>query len=372
MRARHPLSWLAPRATRRERALLLALCATVTLGTGSPVQARPQYALEHVVKLPGDGGWDYLALDAQAGRLFIAHGSRVDVIDTQRLQRIGEIAETPGVHGIALAPELSRGFISAGAANSVVEFDLESLARLREVRTSGDGPDAIVFEPTTQRVLTFNGRGRNVSVFDAHSLELLGTIALDAKPEAAVADAHGQVFVNLEDKNSVAVLDARTSAVRAVWPLSGCEAPTGIAYSELTRQLYSVCGNAVMVVLDAADGHVLGSAPIGKGADDAAYDADARLAFASCGEGVVSVVAQGADGKPHVVQSIPTQRGARTMALDPRRHRLYLVTASFAAAPAATPQQPHPRPAIEAGSFRLLVVTRMREKMTTSAEGRAP
>src|SRR5262249_7547836 len=149
--------------------------------------------------------------------------------------------------------------------NSVVEFDLKTLARLREARTSGDTPDAIVFEPTTQRVLTFNGRGRNASVFDGHSLELVGTIALDAKPEAAVADGRGQVFVNLEDKNSVALLDARTTAVRAVWPLSGCEAPTGIAYNEGARQLYSVCSNAVMVAVDAADGHVLGSAPIGTG-----------------------------------------------------------------------------------------------------------
>jgi hypothetical protein len=359
-------------AAHPERTLLLALCVASGLGAAAAVQARPQYALEHVVKLPGEGGWDYLAVDAEAGHLFIAHGTRVDVIDTERLQRTGEIADTPGVHGIALAPGLGRGFISAGAANSVVEFDLKTLARLREAHTSGDGPDAIVFEPTTQRVLTFNGRGHNASVFDARSLELVGTVALDAKPEAAVADGRGQVFVNLEDRNSVAVLDVRSLTVRTVWPLGGCEGPSGIAYNEAARQLYSVCSNEVMAVMDAADGHLLGTAPIGGGVDDAAYDADARLAFASCGAGVVTAIAQAPDGRPQVAQVIATQRGARTMALDAKHHRLYLVTASFGAAPPATAEHPHPRPAIEPGSFRLLVLSRMREKMTTSAAGPAP
>jgi DNA-binding beta-propeller fold protein YncE len=349
----------------------LAACAALAL-VSAGAQARPRYVLEHVVSLPGEGGWDYLTFDADAQRLFIAHGSHVDVVDTEPLQRTGEIPDTPGVHGIALAPQLGRGFISAGAANSLVEFDLKTLARLRAVRTSGDGPDAIVFEPTTQRVLTFNGRGRNASVFDARSLELLGTIALDARPEAAVADGRGRIFVNLEDKDSVAVLDAHALLVRAVWPLHGCEGPSGIAYNQDARQLYSACSNEVMVVTDAGDGHALGAARIGSGVDDAAYDADARLAFASCGEGVVTAVTQTSDGKPQVAQIIATQRGARTMALDARHHRLYLVTASFGATPPATAEHPRPRPAIEPGTFRLLVLGRMGEQGASSAAARTP
>src|SRR5450432_358553 len=319
-------------------------------------EALPQYRLEQTLKLPGDGGWDYLTFEPGSQRLFIARGTRVEVIDTQRLTRIGEIVDTPGVHGIAVAPELGRGYISAGGTSTIVVFDLKTLARIKDIRSTGETPDSIIYDSATQRVFAFNGRGRNATVIDAVSNEVAGTIALDAKPEEARADGAGHVYVNLEDKNSLAVIDARTLSVQSVITLAGCEEPSGLALNASAQQLFAVCANHVMVVVDAAAGHVLGSAPIGGSPDGAGYDPGARLAFASCGEGMLTVVAQGSTGVPRVVQTVPTQRGARTMTLDERRHRIYLVTADYVETPAATAEHPHPRPAILPGTFRLLVI----------------
>ena len=335
-------------------------------------EALPQYHLEQTLKLPGDGGWDYLSFEPASQRLFIARGTRVEVIDTQHLARIGEIGDTPGVHGIALAPELGRGYISAGGTSTIVVFDLKTLARIKDIKSTGETPDSIVYDRATQRVFAFNGRGHNATVIDAVSNEVAGTIALDAKPEEARADGAGRVYVNFEDKNSLAVIDARTLAVQAVIPLTGCDSPSGLALNATARQLFAACDNHVMVAVDAAAGRVLGSAPICGSPDGAGYDAGARLAFASCGDGTLTVLAQGSSGAPQAVQTVPTQRGARTMALDERRHRIYLVTADYGATPAATPEHPHPRPAILPGTFRLLVVAPHPEKQTTDPQGTGP
>ncbi len=319
-------------------------------------EADPRYHLEQTVALPGDGGWDYLAVDAPSQRLFIAHGTRVDVIDTGSLTRVGEVSDTPGVHGIAIAADLGRGYISAGRANAVVVFDLKTLARIKDIKSTGENPDAILYDGATRRVFAFNGRGRNATVIDAVSNEVVGSIPLDAKPEFARADGTGRVYVNLEDKNSLAVIDARSLVVLAVIPLTGCEEPSGLALNAAAKQLFAVCDNHVMVAVDVAAGRVLGSAPIGDGADAADYDAGAQLAFASNGDGTLTVVRQGAGGLPQVVSSVPTRRGARTMTLDEVTHRIYLVTADDGDTPAPTTEHPHPRPTILPGTFRLLVV----------------
>jgi DNA-binding beta-propeller fold protein YncE len=319
-------------------------------------QASPQYRIAHEVSLPGDEGWDYLTFETGGRRLFIAHGTRVQVVDTEKLAVTGEIADTPGVHGIALAPDLGRGYISAGRSGVIVVFDLKTLARLKEIKTTGENPDAILYDAASHRVFTFNGRGRNATAVDARTDEVIGTIALDAKPEFAVADGKGRIYVNLEDKNSLAVLDSEKLIVTSRWPISGCEEPSGLAIDAAGQHLFPVCANKVMAIVDAASGHALGTAPIGAGVDAAAFDPGSRLAFASCGEGTLSVVRQSASGAPEPAQSVPTRRGARTMALDARSHRIYLVTADFGAPPAATAEHPHPRPAILPGSFRLLVL----------------
>ena len=339
-------------------ALLLTTAASVAGATGvstSGPPSPPHYRLAHEQRLPGDEGWDYLTFEPGAERLFIAHGTEVQVVDTRRLALAGAIPDTPGVHGIALAPELGRGYISAGRAGTIVVFDLKTLARTKEIHTTGDNPDAILYDPATRRVFTFNGRGRNVTAVDARSEKVVGTIPLDAKPEFAVTDAKGRIYVNLEDKNSLAVIDPQSLRVVSIWPLSGCEEPSALALDAERGRLFAGCGNKLMMMLDAANGRVLGSVPIGEGVDAARYDPELGLAFASCGEGVLSIVGLGASGKPEAVQSLATQRGARTMALDESSHRVFLVTASFGPAPPATAEHPHPRPAILPGTFRLLV-----------------
>jgi DNA-binding beta-propeller fold protein YncE len=334
---------------------LLCLLALVPLAAAQAAGA-PHYHLTHQVALPGDEGWDYLLYDQAGRRLFVSHGSRVLVVDGEKLTVTGEITDTPGVHGIALAPDLGRGYISAGRAGTVVVFDLKTLARLKEIKVTGENPDAILYDPATHRVLTFNGRGRNVTAIDARTDEVVGTVAVDAKPEFAATDAKGRVYVNLEDRNSLAALDPQKVSVLSVWPLAGCEEPSGLAIDAAHRRLIPVCGNKVMAVVNATSGKVLGTAPIGAGVDAAAYDPGTRLAFASCGEGVLTVVRIGSSGRPEVVESVTTQRGARTMALDLEKHRVFLVTADFSPPPAASPEQPHPRPSIAPGSVRLLVL----------------
>ena len=335
---------------------LLCLLALGTLGGAQAADKALHYRITHQVSLPGDEGWDYLQYDQQGHRLFVSHGSRVLVVDGEKLTVAGEIPDTPGVHGIALAPDLDRGYVSAGRAGTVVVFDLKTLARLKEIKVTGDNPDAILYDPASHRVLTFNGRGRNVTAIDAKTDEVVGTVAVDAKPEFAATDGKGRVYVNLEDKNSLAALDPHKVALLSTWPLPGCDEPSGLAIDAAHGRLMPVCGNKVMAVVDAASGRILGTAPIGAGVDAADYDPGTRLAFASCGEGVLSVVRIGSSGRPQVVESVTTQRGARTMALDLEKHRVFLVTADFSPPPPATAEQPHPRPSIVPGSVRLLVL----------------
>ncbi len=349
----------------------LALVGALLLLT-TPAQASGQYRIAHEVSLPGDEGWDYLTFEEGGHRLFIAHGTRVQVVDTDKLALAGEIADTPGVHGIALAAELGRGYVSAGRSGVIVVFDLKTLARLKEIKTTGENPDAILYDAASQRVFTFNGRGRNATAVDARTNEVIGTIALDAKPEFAVSDGKGRIYVNLEDKNSLAVIDPQKLSVTSLWPISGCQEPSGLAIDAARQHLFPVCANKVMAVMDAASGHVLGTAPIGAGVDAAAFDPGSGLAFASCGEGTLTVVRRSASGAPQVAQSLPTRRGARTVALDARTHRIYLVTADFGAAPAATPQQPHPRPAILPGSFRLLVLEPQQQVAASTSQRQRP
>ncbi len=364
MRAADPLTGPVGRPARRaaaRRALpLLALTLAVVLAlpaTRADAASEPQYRVVQQVPLPGDEGWDYLAFDPQNKWLLISHGTRVLVLDADKLTVMGEIANTPGVHGIALAAQLNRGYISAGRSDTIVMFNLQTLARLSEIKVTGEVPDAILYDSASQRVFTFNGRGRNATAVDARAGSVVGTIPLDAKPEFAASDGRGHVYVNLQDRNSIAAIDPRQLKVSSVWPVPGCEGPSGLAIDPGARRLFTVCSNRVMVVVDAASGRALGSAPIGGGVDAVVFDPGTHMAFASCGEGVLTVLRIGASGAPEPVQTVPTERGARTLALDAARHRIFLVTASFGPPPAATPEQPYPRPAILPDTFRLLVVS---------------
>jgi hypothetical protein len=357
VRPPHSLTGTSAGALLRPPAARL-LCAGMLAGCllGAPAapgaESGPAYRTTQI-PLPGDEGWDYLTYEARSERLFIAHGTRVLVLDTRSLKVAGEVPDTPGVHGIAIAADLNRGFISAGRANVLVVFDLKTLARLGEIAT-GENPDGLLYDPPTQRVFSFNGRGRSVSAVDARTQQLVGTLPLDAKPEAGVSDGAGHLYVNLEDKNSIAQLDARALKVTAVWPVAGCQEPTGLALDAREHWLVTVCGNHLLAVLDARSGRVLGTAVIGAGVDGVVLDHHAALA--SCAEGVLSLVRLNERGIPELAQNIPTQRGARTLAFDAATRRAFLVTADFGPAPPASPDHPHPHPGQLPGTFRLLVV----------------
>ncbi len=312
----------------------------------------------HVIdrwKIGGEGGWDYLNADPGAHRLYLAHGTRVNVVDTTAGKVIGAITGLHGVHGIALDTAGKFGYISDGGANAVVAFDRSALAVTATI-PAGTGPDCILFEPATKTVWAFNGRSRDISVINTTSNSVIATIPLDGKPEFAVADGQGNVFDNLEDKSEIVRIDARTRAVTATWP-AGCDSPSGLALDIAGHRLFPVCDGRKMSVIDSTSGKLLANPSIGAGPDAASFSASHSLAFASSRDGILSVVDASAPGYP-TIESLTTQAGARTMTYDPSTDRAYLVTADFGPAPAATPENPRPRPAIIPGSFTVLVVGR--------------
>jgi YVTN family beta-propeller protein len=319
--------------------------------------AAPELQVLQRWKLGGDGGWDYLTIDSATKRLFISRGTRVDVISAESGKLIGSIPDTLGVHGIALAPALNRGFTSNGRANSVTVFELDTLKVIQEVKIAGRNPDAILFEPAGKHVFTFNGASKEVTVLDASSLALIATIPVPDKPEFAVQDGGGRIFVNIEsDPGQMLVIDSQRLAVKSTWPLPGCNGPSGLAIDSAHSRLFSVCDGKVMAVTDAATGKQVARVPIGEHPDAAGYDKKRGVIFSSNGEGNLSVVHQDDADRYSVVQTLATQRGARTMAFDDTTGKVYLVTADFGPAPAATAEQPQPRPTLIPDSFVVLVV----------------
>ncbi|MGC2196971.1 MAG: YncE family protein [Terriglobales bacterium] len=317
--------------------------------------SAPGYHIVNNWKLGGDGGWDYLKVDSAARRVYISRATRVTVIDADSGKPVGEIADTPGVHGIALIPEIGKGFTSNGREDTVSVFDLQTLKTLNKIKV-GNRPDAIWYDPATKRVFTFNAGSQDATALDAAKGEVVGTIPLGGKPEFAASDGKGTVFVNLEDKNQLFALDATKLTVKERWPLPGCDEPSGLAMDQKNRRLFVGCGNKVMLVVNGDNGKILATLPIGDGVDATAFDDETGLAFASCGEGVLTMVREDAPDKFSVVENIPTQKGARTMALDSKTHQVYTVTAKFGPAPAPTAAQPHPRPTILPDSFVVLVL----------------
>ena len=307
-------------------------------------------------QLGGSGGWDYLTLDPSARRLYVTRGDRVVVVDADTGKPTGEIAGTDGVHGVALAPDLGRGFTSNGRSNSVTVFDVKTLKVLQQIKVDAQNPDAILYDATTKRVFTFNGRSANASAFEGKSGEAAGTVALSGKPEFAVNDGSGRVFVNIEDKGELTIIDAKTLKVATTWKLHDCEDPTGLAIDVAHHRLFSVCQNGKMIVIDSSDGHEVASVPIGKGPDAAAFDAERALIYSSNGEGNLTVVHENDADHYKVVETVTTQKSARTLALDPKTQRVFLAAASFGAPPAATAEQPNPRPPMQPDSFVILVV----------------
>jgi DNA-binding beta-propeller fold protein YncE len=304
----------------------------------------------------GEGGWDALTADPRGRRLYLSHGTGVDVLDLDHGTRVARIEPTPGVHAIAIAPDLGRGFISCGRDSSVVVFDLKTAKTLQRVAIPGRNPDAIEYEPVTHRVLAFNGGSANAVALDGSSGEIVGTVPLGGRPEFAVADGHGAVFVNIEDKSELVRIDPRTLTVVSRWPLAPGEEPSGLAIDVAGHRLFAACGNQKMVVVDSDSGRVIASLPIGRGVDGAAFDPVRRLAYTSNGEGTLTVVREASPDSFVVAATDSTERGARTIALDERTGRVFTPTAAFGPPPAdSTAANPRRRPPILPGTFHVIV-----------------
>ena len=331
----------------------LCACFVLLLTTFVPA-ADSGYHLIDTYKLGGDGGWDYLTLDSASRRLYISRATHVMVIDVDSGKAVGDIPDTPGVHGIALAPELGRGFVSNGREGTVTIFDLQTLKLIAKVK-AGENPDAILYDPATKRVFTFNGRSHDSTAIDAANGTVLGTIKLEGKPEFAASDGRGEIFVNIEDKSQIDAIDPSKLDVRARWPLAPCEEPSGLAIDRKNRRLFAGCDNKMMAVVDADSGKVIATPAIGEGVDADAFDPGTALALASCGDGHLTVVQEDSPSQFSVRENVSTQEGARTMALDEKTHKVFLVTAKFGPPPAATADNPHPRHTILPDSFVVLV-----------------
>ena len=322
-------------------------CATVV--------AEEPYKFLNEIPIGGEGSWDILTIDSNAARLYLSHATKVVVVDLNKNTIAGEIADTPGVHGFMPVPEFEHGFSSNGkeAKSSVV--DLTTLKTISKVDT-GESPDAIVYEPQHHEVYIFNHKGNSVTVVDAKEAKVVATIPLGGGPEFAVVDqAAGRVYCNIEDKSEVAVIDVAKHEVVARWPIAPGEEASGIALDAPHHRLFSTCHNKMMTMLDTQSGKVVGTAPIGSGVDGAAFDDSTQLVFASCGEGVTNILKEETPDKLTVVQTLKTERGARTMALDPKTHRIYLPTAQFQPPPSPSPGASPARPTIVPNTLKLLV-----------------
>ena len=306
------------------------LCFATILLLSSSLFAAPApsggYSVVKKIPIPGTGSWDYLTVDEAARRLYVSHGTQVEVIDIDSLSVVGSIPKTMGVHGIAIAPEQGRGFISDGQTSTVTVFDLKTLKPLTEV-PSGQKPDAIIYDPATQRVFAFNGGSNNATAINAGTATVAGTVDLGGGPEFAAADGNGYVFNNLEDESLVLKINSRDLKVEQRWPTSPCSSPSSMAMDRANRRLFVGCRSKVMAVLNADTGKVITTLPIGEHVDATAFDQESKLIFNSNGEGTISVIHEDSPDKYTAVETVKTAPRAKTMALDPKTHRLFLSTA---------------------------------------------
>jgi hypothetical protein len=334
----------------------LAKLSFILLAFGGAAQCLAgQYQFVKEIPVGGEGGWDYLSIDPAAHRLYVTHATKIVVIDLTKDAVAGEIADTQGVHGFAIAADLGRGFSSNGKESTASIVDLKTLQTISKVKT-GENPDAILYNPAQQEVYTFNGRGKSATIFEAKTGNVVATVPLPGKPEFAAFDQEtGRVYCNIEDKNEVVTIDAKTHQVADTWPLAPGEEPSGMAIDTEHHRLFIGCSNKLMIMMDDKTGKVLNTAPIGGGVDANAFDAQRQFAFASCGEGVVTIAKEDTPEKMTVVQTLSTERGSRTMALDSVTHNLYLAAAKFEPLPTPSPGAPRQRPNMVPGSFKILV-----------------
>jgi YVTN family beta-propeller protein len=322
--------------------------------------AGTEYKIVNRIHLPGDGGWDYLTVDESGSRLFVSHSTVVQVVDLKTGQLAGTINDTPGVHGIAIAADLNKAFISVGRTASVSVINLKTFELIINEKGTGQNPDAIMYDQFSKKVFVFNGGSANATVLDAVTNKVVTTIALEGKPEFPVSNGKGIVYVNIEDKSLISVINANTLKVEKSWPIAPGEEPSGLAFDNVTNRLFSVCSNKLMVVVDAIDGHVVTTLPIGDGCDGVKFDPGLKRIYSSNGEGTMTVVQEISKDSFKVLENVSTFAGARTMAVDTKSHHLYLPSAEYIPAPAATTENPKPRRTLKQDSFFVMDIAMLK------------
>ena len=322
----------------------LTLLSAALIMSSSCVIAQSNYRAGNKIHVEGDGGWDYLNVDEINGRIFVSHGTVAQAIDIKTGKLAGTLPDTKGIHGIAIANDLNKGFTSNGRDSSVTIFNLKTFEVITKINVTGRNPDAILYDPFSQKVFTFNGGSNNSTVIDAKANKVIGTIPLDGKPEFSVTDLKGKVFVNIEDKSVINVINSTTLKVEQHWPIAPGEEPSGLALDNQTHRLFSVCSNKLMIVTDALSGKIITTLPIGDRCDGVAFDPEKKRAYASNGEGSITVVQEENGNSFKVLETVATQPGAKTIAIDKTTHHLYLTTAEYETAPTAANRRPPVKP----------------------------
>lgn len=333
----------------------LFLAGLLVFGASLANAAEPYHFLKEI-PINGEGGWDYLSVDSKAQRLYMSHGTVVVVVDLARDVVVGEITNTPGVHGLAVAPELGKGFVSCGRENKAAIVDLKTLQTISKVGT-GENPDGMLYEPGQKEAYMFNGHSQSATVIDAVSGKVVATISLAGKPEFPAAEpASHRVFDNIEDQSEVAVINTSTHTVTTNWPVAPGEEPSGMAIDPENHRLFLGCHNNLMIMMNSENGKIAGSVPIGGGVDATAFDPGTKFAFASCGDGTTTIAREDSPDQLTTVQTLKTKRGARTMALDPATHKIYLPSAEYEAPKEGAPSGGgRRRPKMIPGTLKLLV-----------------
>lgn len=313
-------------------------------------QTKPGYKIANKIHLDGDEKWDYLYSDDAAGRLYVSHGSQVQVIDEAKGTVVGKITGLIGVHGIAIVADLNKGFISNGKDTSVTIFNTKTLEVITKIKVTGVNPDCIMYDPFSKNIFTMNGKSNSTTVINPVTNKVVTTIKLDGKPEFAVSDLNGKVYVNFEEENKIGVIDTKTLTTGDVWSLAPGEGPSGLALDNKNHLLFSVCSNKMMVIVNALTGKVVSTQTIGEDPDGAAFDPELKCAYSSSNMGTMTVVKQGTDGKFSVLGDLDTQNGAKTIAVNKLTHHIYMSAASF------DPAVGTAKPKVTPGSFVVLDV----------------
>ncbi len=319
-----------------------------------------EYKIINKIHLEGDGGWDYLAVDELSNRLFVSHSTQVQIVDLSTGKMIGSIPGLNGVHGIAIASDINKAFISCGRDSSIVVVDLKTFKFIAKTKVTGANPDAILYDPHSHKVFTFNGRSANASVIDANTYKNVATIPLDGKPEFSATDGKGKIYVNNEDKSMIYMINSNSLVVEQKWSIAPGEEPSGLAFDKANNRLFSVT-DKLMVIVDSQTGKIVTTVPIGENVDGVAFDPEKKRIYTSNGDGTVTVVQEVNPNDFKIVETITTQRGARTIGINTKTHRIYLPTAEFGPAPAATKENPNPRPSIKPGTFTILEIGYLKE-----------